>query len=875
MIFVWGERYIGRKNHVHVHSSCKNCDYHGPMNCYHTTNYFTIYFLPVSPLGVRRVFNECPKCKNGLILDKKQYNQLVETEMPQALQQARQDPANPQAIERVLGLSYTLQDQDAFAEAIVLYETHGQPSAQMHERIASLYAYFGEFDQAEQVYQRARKLDDAVALKVAHCWHRIMFGNPLDAHDDVKQLLKSHGQEATAVVAGYITALHEHGRTAEAQQMFDRLATAFPENMPKELKQLGKSLTKAPKPRPRVTPVTASSSAPMRGMANAQASAVNGPIKQWFPVQGMLMAVGLIVACVFGLLLLIESQQQPQVYLTNGLNQPVPVRVNGQPYTLRPLGNMPMDVGYGTIQVEADGAVDFAPVSFDIDKEHLLLGGLLDDRLHVINPDASAIMLRNKEFYAQIVSRAPEPQMELRTGQQLHVFRDVDSVMRDNPNQINTKRNTESRVSVKPITHELIEDNVYMLSDHADPQLVAAYLQAVHPHIDDTDLTAIGLVAAWLEPEQAERVMRQHLDSQPVKVNWHRVYQQYMLTPETVDQLTTAYRQRLADEPDEGAWSYLLGRLEPSIKTSSKLHQQAIDAKKPCHFGLLGLAHHQINQGNYKQALELIEQFEAASPVEHQAAAGIKRHALLGMQAYTVLYNTTMQHIQDDPYESQWMWEAVSLLGKMGRLIEAEQAVKHYNKTWKDDDPDSMPPEVEKDILEQARLAAAMASGDIAKVSRVLSSMPDDMAVYVRKFVKGDLKGTLDWLNENPESAYAEDYLQVFNAASMVGDDATAVSAFDAAMTLLEGGAYSDYTLAQHLKAADRMTLDEIMDFEMSRDELPTVFITLAMRVPQHRQALLDHARKLNVDLDFNALMNRQVLEQAASSRRAGVFVPG
>mgnify|MGYP001241601763 CR=1 FL=1 len=68
-----GTSYIGHKNAVIEPGLCEHCGRMGDMYTFDTTECFTFLYIPLAPLGKRRIIKECPYCGHHLI---KKYRNL-------------------------------------------------------------------------------------------------------------------------------------------------------------------------------------------------------------------------------------------------------------------------------------------------------------------------------------------------------------------------------------------------------------------------------------------------------------------------------------------------------------------------------------------------------------------------------------------------------------------------------------------------------------------------------------------------------------------------------------------------------------------------------------------------------------------------------
>lgn len=59
MVVVWGWANFFRRNISFVTDYCEKCGRHGHLRCYDAVRCFTLYWIPIIPLGRRRVNREC------------------------------------------------------------------------------------------------------------------------------------------------------------------------------------------------------------------------------------------------------------------------------------------------------------------------------------------------------------------------------------------------------------------------------------------------------------------------------------------------------------------------------------------------------------------------------------------------------------------------------------------------------------------------------------------------------------------------------------------------------------------------------------------------------------------------------------------------
>ena len=58
-----GTHYYGKKNHSNRTAACKSCGKVGVLESYETRLWFVMVFIPVIPLGRKRITDKCPRCR--------------------------------------------------------------------------------------------------------------------------------------------------------------------------------------------------------------------------------------------------------------------------------------------------------------------------------------------------------------------------------------------------------------------------------------------------------------------------------------------------------------------------------------------------------------------------------------------------------------------------------------------------------------------------------------------------------------------------------------------------------------------------------------------------------------------------------------------
>ena len=150
-----GTGYWGKRNIHKVPGSCESCGKSVALSSYDTRNCFVILFLPVIPLGRKRILNQCPACSRHQVVPLGKWNADRERESGEALAAARSRPDDPEAAAQALQTLITYQDANGFAEAAPAMETRHKQHAEVLKVLGVGHEYFGNTEAAERAYRQA------------------------------------------------------------------------------------------------------------------------------------------------------------------------------------------------------------------------------------------------------------------------------------------------------------------------------------------------------------------------------------------------------------------------------------------------------------------------------------------------------------------------------------------------------------------------------------------------------------------------------------------------------------------------------------------------------------------------------------------------
>src|SRR5438552_1174172 len=96
-----GTWYYGKKNVQQYQGECSICHRVTTLTSYDTGLYVVVAFIPVIPLGRKRIVEQCAACRRHRVMPLKDWR-LAEQRGQDAINAYRKSPTDPQAAEEAL-----------------------------------------------------------------------------------------------------------------------------------------------------------------------------------------------------------------------------------------------------------------------------------------------------------------------------------------------------------------------------------------------------------------------------------------------------------------------------------------------------------------------------------------------------------------------------------------------------------------------------------------------------------------------------------------------------------------------------------------------------------------------------------------------------
>lgn len=159
-MIIFGVRNYYKRDSVYRADVCEQCGVFGQLHSYSSTQAFHVYWIPVFPVGFKRVIDQCQSCKAGREMSLGQWKRLRTGEVLPALDELRVDPGNREVAERALGLVRQFGTPEEFSEAVQLIWPHYTKDADMLARLGWGMSRFHHYDEAGKVLESSLAVEE-------------------------------------------------------------------------------------------------------------------------------------------------------------------------------------------------------------------------------------------------------------------------------------------------------------------------------------------------------------------------------------------------------------------------------------------------------------------------------------------------------------------------------------------------------------------------------------------------------------------------------------------------------------------------------------------------------------------------------------------
>lgn len=613
-----GTHYYGKNNLQTRQGECGQCNREADLSSYDTRLFFVLVFIPLIPLGKKRVIDECSRCRRHQVMDLADYEEATTEVLTEMTRTESADPTDAEA---------------AVSKNAALWEFHKEEEARTHlddlsakfpDNVdvqlyaGSVFERLGETERADRCFSRAYGIDpNHPRVRHAKAIEEMDKGRPDQAVSFLSGLAPEERDAGLLFAAA--EALQQQGNSTQALEVFRSLQRDYPgidhDKTFRKAVKLAEKGTSAPGTLlPKVTP----------------------------PWVKKLAVVSAVVVVVIGALSAYVwwAKNHCDVWVTNAWPEPITLVFDDiQEITVE---------GSGLTQISLPEGDHVARVSGQFEEEFRFetRAGFWqrfdDDTVRVVNPGGLTVLIWEHTEYSSSPSASDsfEDSWRLFSTDRYIEHGNIDYSFKGFPESINVKSNSGrirktrfGRLEGGPF--ELVQ-SFLLLGDYAGAGRYLASWFAVAPS-GELALDLAGISVSAGTSASIESVLRRDLPFDPIDVDWHRAYQEVGQRDDPrAAALLAEYDGFLAASPSDPDLLYLRGRIEPDPTRAMTYYSRAtaVDrghsfARRAMGYQNLALAQFGVACTNLEQGLSVEPENPYLIDLYHEALNASGRHRIL------------------------------------------------------------------------------------------------------------------------------------------------------------------------------------------------------------------------------------------------------
>jgi tetratricopeptide (TPR) repeat protein len=589
-----GTHYYGRKNQTARIATCKSCGRAGNLQSYDTRLWFVIVFIPIIPLGRKRIIDQCPTCTRHYAMKADVYEQTKQLQTSGSLERFRREPSAELALEahgQLLGFHEHQQAAEFRETALARFKGHAGLRAGMAAQLRDMSL----FSESAKLFQEAFDLDpDLPAARVGVAQQKMGTGQLDEALKLLDFLMEpgagqGYSLEPLNSLAGYFQSA---GRHSEAIKVAGVLLRELPDLKDDHI--FRKFVSRSEKAVSDPESILPARSFSLGGLFRSKGSP--------FPPWQRKLAIGSIAAILLAGGLAINNEyirRHRTLHVLNATGQPAQVQVDGLPgVSVTGMGRLTVPEGPHVINVS--GPVN---ETSNIDIASSYFERWFSTPAWVLNLGGEAVL----EDITHVYSANGTPgQRRLLVGQPFLSRAHVDYIFTNAPSQMKVKNKTENITKTEigwvqsddlTAFMETIDTNRKTALDFAEKRLKRNPNQGdlLKYYLGQSEEKDRGRIEAFLKSD---------LDRRPVSVPWHRAYQTIAELNNHETELVSLYDKLLEAEPASAALQYLRGRIDLDWEKQESFYSKAIELDPKLGWPWIARAARASTQGRWDDCLK-------------------------------------------------------------------------------------------------------------------------------------------------------------------------------------------------------------------------------------------------------------------------------
>ena len=830
-----GTSYVGRRNRQVRSGVCRSCRRSGALESYDTRLWFVVIFVPVIPLGRKRIIDQCPFCRRHYVASKDQYEVSRQLNISAARDEYREQPSPQTALAvhvTMLGFhDYT--GAEAFRHEVL---ERFPKNAELNAALASHLEQVAQYDEAVKLYQSAFELrPDLPQARIPIARQRMRAGD-LDEARKLLEFLLARGAAQMYSLAPLEDLAHcyqKARRHADALKLCEHIVAELPAVAQDH--RFRKFVRASEKYSPSPTSILPERKGGWLGLFNFKNPAYTS--RQRFAA----FAVVILALVVIGLAVNNDYRRRNRVlHLINEFAQAANVEIDGAAQTIPP-GQSQMTIGEGQHHAKISGPLQ-EELDFDVEADYF--GRWFKQPAWVLNVGGAATLSESTIVYA----RNPRPSTpRLIVGEKFTFRPNIDYVFVAPPAslQLDSRTQEVTKTHLEWVREE--PSSVFQQISSKSPDVALAFAEshlAAHP---DDQFLLEGYAELGVERGQRDRIerfLKAGVGRRPVAVEWHRCYQELLRKDGRQPQVVAEYDALLKAEPQNGRLLYLRGRIDPDHVHSHDFYLWSTQAEPDLAWPWFAMAAEANEQGRWQESLPMLDK-AAERGFDPRILAPLKHVARLATGGAPQLEQEYREQLSSKPFDAVSLQLLGDALAVEGKADEARQALSEYEGRMA-----PFPAEETAKVTAIVRLVMLYELGDFEGIRSALPSVNDPSLAGLRAQMLV-AAGQLDDAARDASLANTWDTpgesLGMSVAMFLAGRTKDAAQWRERACKSLEHRGIEESRAAQFLRAQAAPSSEQVLKLSIYEPNKALLFAALAQRFPEARGAYKVEAEKLNV----------------------------
>lgn len=857
MVLIWGTNCYGQDDGFSRYEDCEQCGYYGRLKTYSTAKFGHLYFIPLLPLGQKRVLSACPSCKMQIELPLSEYKKRKEADLAESfevLQGSRQEPEK--VAQSILNLITYGQFEEFHAAAHVVEREYSREPVVL-KALAAVYDYLGDLESGEGLLAQSLELeeaagDDSAGTRLSLAVNRIKQLKIQEAQKLLSPSLEKGEKDHVGVFYFLVEGLLHKGFHDEALRVLQQIAALDDEFAEDEGHQV--YVKKAEAARVSKMAVPSELINRKRGLE---------PLGRGLPLWLMsALPVSIVLLLVGSYLLTAFSLGAAQtVWLVNGTNHDYTVTINGEDYIATANQGQKLRLPEGVLRYQMKDTVfpsEAKTVEFSTD----FVSRPFDDTVFVLNPDGLALVAIQTTHYAQSNRELVADKFKWKTGQRFYQLHGIDYSFEEFPKSVSVK-SSRARASRTRVTqaqpNSLLERLSYASEAFGEnKEAFQKYFRAyvlLEPH----DRQGLGVLANFYLPDKLtefKKLLAPGLKHRPVLVEWHRAYQDTVESHEPETNLEKEYSELVAKESGNGALKYLLGRASLDKKKAEKLFRESEEGE-PLGYGWNALAYDRLCRGEFKEALAFSRRAHKIQR-KHLGFYELLKNCALGAGHSDTYLGLLAAERSQQPLNKELVRQTVMAQTHFGRESEAAETQRAYMKSIRGKTHNK---EEWNTISQELTASRHYISGNVQAYCQ-LGEKSKAASPFVIRILRGQLDAALIFL-KNPSNTDYRNFLVFYCAAKKAKRfDKEADQALQRAVELMQLGNLEMKMAGAMLGGDEALVKSKLEGLSLPSDYKSLIALSLSFRFPKSAELCRRIATKHNYQFEFPRLVVRQILQR-------------